>query len=522
MGIPSYFSYIIKNHQKIIQEKYQNKDTIHELYFDSNSIIYDCIRKSLKGTVEVEVEVEDSVIYKQICLQIQQYINDIQPTELVFISFDGIAPFAKLKQQRDRRFKGQYTKSILNTVLNNKSNRDWDTCAITPGTAFMKKLDDYVNKHFKQHNPPVIFTGSRHCGEGEHKIMQHIRNTKDTRKNAAIYGLDADLIMLALNHLSYRNNIYLYRETPEFIKSIHSGLEANKTYLLDMKLLGQQTALELAGDDGEVNYIHKMYDYIFMCFLLGNDFMPHFPSVNIRSDGIYYLIEKYRGMFKNTDCLYDGEKIHWKNVRKLIQEIALEERTLFIQEHKKRVKAEKKHYPTNNDEEKEFKLLNIPTKHRQIEKYINPYEAYWEERYYKMLFDTQINDARRQEICINYVEGLEWNMEYYTKGCIDWNWYYKYDYPPLFSDLIKHVPYHFKQLLARKPEAPVSNFFQLSYVLPKNSLYLLPANIKKRLLETDWYVDDCEFKWSYCKYFWESHPVLPDIQPKALERILAM
>ena len=104
------------------------------------------------------------------------------------------------------------------------------------------------------------------------------------------------------------------------------------------------------------------------------------------------------------------------------------------------MKAEKKHYPTNNDEEKEFKFLNIPTKHRQVEKYINPYEDYWEERYYKMLFDTHINDGRRQEICINYVEGLEWNMEYYTKGCIDWNWYYKYDYPPLFSDLIKHVP----------------------------------------------------------------------------------
>ena len=94
--------------------------------------------------------------------------------------------------------------------------------------------------------------------------------------------------------------------------------------------------------------------------MLGNDFMPHFPSVNIRTDGIYYLIEKYRGLFKNNDCLYDGEKIHWKNVRKLIQQIALEERQLLILEHKKRVKAEKKHYPTNNDEEKEPPNPQIP------------------------------------------------------------------------------------------------------------------------------------------------------------------
>ena len=207
----------------------------------------------------------------------------------------------------------------------------------------MKDLDIYVNNHFKDYPIPVIFSGSRKCGEGEHKIMQHIRNTKDTRKNAVIYGLDADLIMLGLNHLSFRKNIFLYRETPEFIKNIRNSLEPNKTYLLDMKLLGQQTALELAGEEGEVNYTRKLYDYIFMCFMLGNDFMPHFPSVNIRTDGIYYLIEKYRGLFKNSDCLYDGEKIHWKNVRTLLQEIALEERNLLIQEHKKRVKAEKKH-----------------------------------------------------------------------------------------------------------------------------------------------------------------------------------
>ena len=141
MGIPSYFSYIIKNHHKIIQDKHLQKNAIHELYFDSNSIIYDCIRKSLKikSSVEVEVEVADNDIYKQICLQNQEYNHDIQPTELVFISFDGIAPFAKLKQQRDRRFKSQYTKSILGSILSKKTHTEWDTCEITPATSFMKK-----------------------------------------------------------------------------------------------------------------------------------------------------------------------------------------------------------------------------------------------------------------------------------------------------------------------------------------------------------------------------------------------
>ena len=55
MGIPSYFSYIIKNHHKILKEHFNVP--IHELYFDSNSIIYDSIRNILKkDKVQVELQ----------------------------------------------------------------------------------------------------------------------------------------------------------------------------------------------------------------------------------------------------------------------------------------------------------------------------------------------------------------------------------------------------------------------------------------------------------------------------------
>ena len=120
MGIPSYFSYIIKNHHKIIKEKHQ--DSIHELYFDSNSIIYDSIRKILKKE-KVQLQLQHKDLYYTICLQLEHYIKQINPTELVYISFDGIAPFAKLKQQRDRRFKSQYTKHIMQSILQKKNNR---------------------------------------------------------------------------------------------------------------------------------------------------------------------------------------------------------------------------------------------------------------------------------------------------------------------------------------------------------------------------------------------------------------
>jgi 5'-3' exoribonuclease 2 len=136
------------------------------------------------------------------------------------------------------------------------------------------------------------------------------------------------------------------------------------------------------------------------------------------------------------------------------------------------------------------------------------------------MFDLEIDDHRRKQICVNYLEGLEWTMKYYTSGCPDWRWCYNYDYPPLLEDLIHYVPYFDNEFIVDlKKDDPVSELVQLCYVLPKQSLHMLPDKLYKQLIsqKSKFYKDDCEFSWSYCKYFWESHAHLPYIDVNELE-----
>jgi 5'-3' exonuclease len=113
-------------------------------------------------------------------------------------------------------------------------------------------------------------------------------------------------------------------------------------------------------------------------------------------------------------------------------------------------------------------------------------------------------------------------MKYYTTGCPDWRWCYNYNYPPLFCDLIKFIPFFDTEFVVNKPPNPVSDLVQLCYVLPKQSLHFLPEKLYIALLKehNDWYNMDCDFVWAYCRYFWESHVQLPHIEIDVLENFV--
>jgi 5'-3' exoribonuclease 1 len=140
MGIPSYFSYIVKNHSTIIKRLSNLGKRPHNLYLDSNSIIYDCLRRlTPEYSKYTDGEFETKLI-DAMCVTIDGYIKTTNPSKTVFIAFDGVAPFAKMDQQKNRRYKSALDAQIKRG-LNIPSPKVWDKTAITPGTKFMKKWE---------------------------------------------------------------------------------------------------------------------------------------------------------------------------------------------------------------------------------------------------------------------------------------------------------------------------------------------------------------------------------------------
>ena len=259
-------------------------------------------------------------------------------------------------------------------------------------------------------------------GEGEHKIFKYIRDSSEIdykKYKHVVYGLDADLIMLCVNHMRLGHELYLYRETPEFIRSLDNDLNPSETYILDIGMFSGFLSEELNMRDKK-NRNNTLSDYIFITMLLGNDFLPHFPALNIRTGGIDKVLGAYRSLLGNTNSyIYDMNRneINWGCFRKLIGFLAKHEEEYIKKEYAIRNKWSKRKYTyANKEEEVMQKYLNIPLASRDSELYIDPYVEGWEARYYDDLFGIDINDEWRKRICTKYMETLEWCIKYYTVG----------------------------------------------------------------------------------------------------------
>lgn len=198
---------------------------IDNFYLDMNGIIHNCTHGNDPNTKLTEEE-----MIRKIFMYLDKLFHIVKPQKLVFMAIDGVAPRGKMNQQRARRFKtAKEAASRAAEAVDEgpQTQEPFDSNCITPGTPFMERLASHL-KFFIRHKmsedtvwqkPRIVFSGHDVPGEGEHKIMEYLRwaqKSPDYEANTrhCLYGLDADLIMLAL--VTHEPHFCLLREVVSY------------------------------------------------------------------------------------------------------------------------------------------------------------------------------------------------------------------------------------------------------------------------------------------------------------------
>ncbi|KAJ3743348.1 exoribonuclease 2 [Lentinula detonsa] len=384
MGVPALFRWLSKKYPKIIypvqeeedvQVPDENDDIIvipprmadpnpngaefDNLYLDMNGIVHPCTHPEGKPAPETEEE-----MMVEIFKYTERIVNMVRPRKLLFMAIgkcsnvltgcwlssviDGVAPRAKMNQQRSRRFRAaqeakekeeQRKESVLlweamgkELSEEEKNKVPWDSNAITPGTPFMELLAaslrywvvSKLNSDDGWKGIQVIISDASVPGEGEHKIMDWIRRQRansghDPNTRHVIYGLDADLIMLAL--ATHEPHFRVLREdvfgesnstacrkcgqeghfaaqcTAELAQIQKKPSSDKKPFIfLDVSILREYLEVELNVTQAHFpfDFERSIDDWVLLIFFVGNDFLPHLPSLEIREGAIDTLLRIWK------------------------------------------------------------------------------------------------------------------------------------------------------------------------------------------------------------------------------------
>ena len=227
---------------------------------------------------------------------------------------------------------------------------------------------------------------------------------------------------------------------------------------------------------------------------MGNDFIPHAPSVSIKNSGIDLMFDLYTRFYdeyKENLVNKNTKKINHDFFKTIFRDLGLMEDSLLSDFNKKRNRKKKPNKIYDSEYDRQRDLLNLfPQFNRETEEFINQGELDWRDRYYSKLFDiNNLDDSENRyeidKICHCYLEGIFWNFHYYNYGCISYEWCYPYAYPPTFNDLYNYMDRFVSDInLLDIPKAkPVKPFEQLLMVLPQQSNHLLPRSYGRLMLD---------------------------------------
>jgi 5'-3' exonuclease len=527
MGIPYYFYTLTQKYKNILCSI---KPTSTDIYcIDFNGIIHNSAQDIMKHqqgpqgplqTEKLDNEAIETKIIECVWNKIEYYINTFNAKKYI-ICADGVAPVAKMFQQRKRRYLNVY-RSKLDEGFATKPS--WDTNAITPGTAFMNKLNLFIHKkiRYSTYNAEFIYSGSDENGEGEHKIFHKLKISPENSQ-IIIHGLDADLIILSL--MSHHKNIHLMRETKdkESNETVYNYLNITNLRAAILKEITELWELKGVRGVGDRQYDDNdlIETYCTMCSILGNDFIPHLLTIDLKTDGINKLISATKKAIHEQDLLVSNGKINYECLKSIFKYLSKSEDTDIHNICEKYINKRifnssdipSDYYALKNKDQLAYYIYNNPSK--------------WHKEYYKEVFANNytIDSTVMFNACDNYIIGIFWVYEYYKGNNIDCEWYYPYNYPPTIKDITNHAIAHEAPQI-NKNNNYVKPCVQLLIVLPRESSHLLKNDKKKYM--TDIYsglfhMYPLKYKiQTFLKtHLWECSPILPLINIKYINKVLS-
>ncbi|CAI4232702.1 unnamed protein product [Auanema sp. JU1783] len=359
MGVPKFYRWLSERYpclSEVISDA--QIPAFDNLYLDMNGIIHNC---SHPNDDDITFRITEEQIFNDIFAYIEKLYRIIRPQKVFFLAVDGVAPRAKMNQQRARRFMSARTD--LEQLEKAKSQKQevplekkFDKNCITPGTSFMdalhQKLSDWIEEKINGdpawQGPRIYLSGYNCPGEGEHKIMDFIRTERisenyDPNTRHCMYGLDADLIMLGL--VSHEPHFSLLREEVKFNpptrkkkKEAPKRVSTNDItfHLLHLSLLREYLSWEFRSLESKLSFEYDseriVDDWILMGFLIGNDFIPHLPNIHIHDDALPFLYETYKKVLPTLDgYINESGYLNLKRFEVFLKAVALKDKDQFVQ-----------------------------------------------------------------------------------------------------------------------------------------------------------------------------------------------
>jgi len=582
MGVKHFFIWLRKNFPDTIQtigqqDTFNTHDIeVDNLCLDMNGIFHSCAQKIYeygafeKKSLLIKQKYKKGLrwqmsLFAEICENIDRYVKMVKPRKRLILCIDGVAGKAKMNQQRQRRYRSEAL-----------DNCDFDTSSITPGTKFMEHLSRYIEWYIRimisntpdWENLDIIYSNDKVPGEGEHKIINYIRHNKESSDSYCIHGLDADLIMLSLG--TRCKNMYVLRENVRNLSELH---------LINIGKLGTKLAYSLKWDReyphmanksnngecevaesvatvsvatvsgaGETNdntstkdnptfakfsSNNSIDDFIFMCFLVGNDFLPTIPTLAILDGGIDSMIDVYKTVGKQYGHLTRISRKN-KDITVMFHQEALYAFLATLATYEKGLLEEKYNKKEDIIEDPLITQSMTHTFTKDTDGPVNT-ETMWSlnfEKYHDLYYSKKLDFTDKEthqedidNICEEYIRGLQWVMTYYKKGMPCWDWCYPDFYAPFLCDLAKVVKEseNIKNQQTFELGKPIDPFMQLVCVLAPRSHDLLPFPLNNLVGSPasplkSYYPDSIEIDFTGKRQEWEGIVILPQIDLDVVSR----